>query len=120
MLATTFGFSQVGINTTNPKGALDVTSDDLGLVLPRVTRIEDVTNNNSALAENGTIVYDVSRNKTCFRISNIWICMANDASIAVTTPVPGPSPSRSTALQYNFEAAKSESEQKLEQELDNR
>ena len=73
-------------------GALDIVSNNLGLVLPRVTQIEDVTNNNSGLAEDGTIVYDISRNQTCFRISNTWICIANDASIAVTTPVPSAPP----------------------------
>jgi len=91
-LLPTLAHSQVGIGTTDPKGALDVSSTTLGLVLPRVTRIEDVTNNNSGLAEDGTIVYDVSRNQTCFRISSTWICIANNASIAVTTPVPGPPP----------------------------
>jgi hypothetical protein len=84
--------AQVGIGTTDPKGALDVSSSNLGLVLPRVTQLEDVTNNNAGLAEDGTIVYDVSRAKTCFRIANNWICIANDASIAITTPVPGPPP----------------------------
>jgi hypothetical protein len=83
-------FGQVGIGTTNPKGALDIESATLGLVLPRVTRIEDVTNNNTGLAEDGTIVYDVSRNTTCFRISGAWICIANDASISITVPVPAP------------------------------
>jgi len=91
-LIPTLGLTQVGIGTNNPKGALDISSSTLGLVLPRVTSIEDVTNNNSGLAEDGTIVYDVSRNKICFRISSIWICIANDASIAITTPVPGPPP----------------------------
>ncbi|PKA82560.1 hypothetical protein ATE92_0691 [Ulvibacter sp. MAR_2010_11] len=85
-------YGQVGINTTTPKGALDIVSNNLGLVLPRVTQIEDVTNNNSGLAENGTIVYDESRNQTCFRISSTWICIANDASIAVTTPALGTPP----------------------------
>ncbi len=39
--------SQVGINTTNPRGTLDVTSvDNTGLVLPRVSSIEAVTDGN--------------------------------------------------------------------------
>ena len=96
-LLSQIAIAQVGIGTTDPKGALDITSSDLGLVLPRVTRIEDVTNNNSGLAENGTIVYDISRNKTCFRISTTWICIANDASIAITVPVPGPPPLPATS-----------------------
>ncbi len=88
VFCSTFCFGQVGINTTDPKGALDITSSNLGLVLPRVTQLEDVTNNNSGLAEDGTIVYDVSRSKTCFRISSTWICIANDASLAITSTGP--------------------------------
>ncbi len=82
--------AQVGIGTTDPKGALDVSSTNLGLVLPRVTQLEDVTNNNAGLAEDGTIVYDVSRNKTCFRVSSKWICIANDASLTETVVLPAP------------------------------
>ncbi|HPF11135.1 MAG TPA: hypothetical protein PKW08_06390 [Flavobacteriaceae bacterium] len=78
-------YGQVGINTSSPQGALDITSDNLGLVLPRVTSLEDVTNNQAGLAEDGTIVYDVSRAKTCFRVANVWICIANDGTVAVTT-----------------------------------
>jgi len=83
LLLVLFSFTciaQVGIGTTTPLGALDITSDNLGLVLPRVTKIEDVTNNNSGLAEDGTIVYDISREKTCFRIFDSWICLGKDAS----------------------------------------
>ncbi len=90
LLITSVCKAQVGINTTTPLGALDITSDNLGLVLPRITQLEDVTNNNSGLAEDGTIVYDVSRNKTCFRIASTWICIANDASLAITTVIPSP------------------------------
>ncbi|MCB0466271.1 MAG: hypothetical protein KDC78_11470 [Aequorivita sp.] len=102
---STLGYTQVGINTTTPQGALDIVSDDLGLVLPRVTRIEDVTNNNSGLAEDGTIVYDVSRNQTCFRISNTWICIANDASIAITTPAPSVPPLKAPAVKLDNKSA---------------
>jgi hypothetical protein len=90
LLISQLSFAQVGIGTTNPKGALDVSSSTLGLVLPRIDNLETVTNNNSGLAEDGTIVYDVSRNKTCFRIASTWICIASDASIAVTVPTPTP------------------------------
>lgn len=90
VLMSQFAIGQVGIGTTDPKGALDITSSNLGLVLPRVTQLEDVTNNNAGLAEDGTIVYDVSRNKTCFRIANTWVCIADDASLAITTTTPSP------------------------------
>lgn len=85
-------FAQVGIGTTNPQGALDISSSTLGLVLPRVTQLESVTNNNAGLAEDGTVVYDVSRNKTCFRISSTWICLANNATLAIETVSPTPPP----------------------------
>jgi len=84
------GFSQVGINTTTPQGALDIQSDNLGLVLPRVSSLENVTNNNSGLAEDGTVVYDLSRNEICLRIDNKWFCIASDAYIQETTVIPNP------------------------------
>jgi len=73
--------AQIGINTTDPKGALDVTSiDDLGLVIPRVNSLEDVTDNNGNEALNGSLVYDISRQKTCFKINGKWICLGEDSS----------------------------------------
>ena len=74
-------FAQVGINTTNPKGALDVMSiNNTGLVLPRVSAIEDVTNGNSNPPANGTTVFDLSRNTTCFYINNSWSCIDVDVN----------------------------------------
>jgi len=37
-------WSQVGIGTTNPQGALDVASTNTAFIAPRVTSLEDVTN----------------------------------------------------------------------------
>ncbi|MDT0556320.1 FG-GAP repeat protein [Patiriisocius hiemis] len=71
--------AQVGINTTDPKGVLDITSvNNLGLVLPRVSSLEQVTDNNGNNAPNGSVVYDLSREKTCFRINESWVCMGID------------------------------------------
>ena len=53
--------AQVGIGTENPKGALDVDSDDAGIVVPRVANTAAVTN-----PVNGMIIYDLSSN--CFRL----------------------------------------------------
>jgi len=80
LLIPTLGFTQVGIGTNNPKGALDITSTSLSLVLPRVTSIETVTNGSSGTAIDATIVYDVSRNKTCFKIAAKWICLGDNGS----------------------------------------
>jgi len=71
--------AQVGIGTINPKGQLDIESTNLGLVVPRVTSIEDVTDGNGNSAVDGTIVYDKSRNKICFRIEGSWICIGKNA-----------------------------------------
>lgn len=73
--------AQVGINTNDPKGALDITStNNTGLVLPRVTAIENVTDGSGNPPVNGTTVYDISRNTTCFYQNNAWICIDVDAS----------------------------------------
>ena len=45
---------------------LDINSGDLGLLLPRVTSIEDVTDGRGNLAVDITVVYDVSRDKPVF------------------------------------------------------
>jgi len=74
-------YAQVGINTTNPKGALDVTTiNNTGLVLPRVTAIEIVTDGNGNPPVNGTTVYDMSRNTTCFYQNGSWVCIGVDGS----------------------------------------
>lgn len=59
--------AQVGINTTQPKGALDVVSTNSGLIVPRVADINAVT-----APVNGMILYDIY-NK-CIRAyeDNAW------------------------------------------------
>lgn len=81
LLFTSSALAQVGINTTDPKGSLDVTSiNNTGLVLPRVTAIEDVTDGNGNPPVDGTTVYDLSRNSTCFYQNSSWICIGIDGS----------------------------------------
>ena len=73
-------FSQVGIGTTNPQGALDVVStNDTGLVIPRVSSIENVTDGSGGNPVNGTLVYDLSRGTTCFYSNNRWLCVGTDS-----------------------------------------
>lgn len=57
--------SQVGINTTSPKAALDVESSDNGILIPRVQLIDalDVTtilNPNGGALETSTLVYNIA------------------------------------------------------------
>ena len=85
--------AQVGIGTTTPQGALDVVgANDTGLVIPRVSSIENVTDGNGGTPVNGTMVYDISRGTTCFYSNNRWLCVGNDASgtpvLSDQTPVP--------------------------------
>lgn len=73
--------AQVGINTSNPKGALDVTSiNNTGMVIPRVSAVEDVTDGNANPPLNGTTVFDLSRNTTCFYLNNSWVCIEKDSN----------------------------------------
>jgi hypothetical protein len=86
--------AQVGINTTNPQGMLDVNSSTMGIILPRVTSIEDVTNaDGSTPPINGTVVYDVQRDKICQRINNSWVCTGVDNSGVSVTEVERPTES---------------------------
>ena len=73
--------AQVGIGTNDPKGALDITTtNNTGLVLPRVSAIEDVTDGNGNPPVNGTTVFDISRNRTCFYQDNRWLCIGINSS----------------------------------------
>ncbi len=72
---------QVGINTTDPKGTLDITTtNNTGLVIPRVTMIEDVTDGYGNPPVNGTQVFDISRNAMCFYQNDSWVCMGIDSN----------------------------------------
>lgn len=67
--------AQVGVNTLNPKGALDVQSDNQGLVVPRVPSVDSVTDGNGNPAVDGTIVYDTTRKAMMFRIDGGWVSL---------------------------------------------
>jgi hypothetical protein len=69
MLTTGAAIAQVGIGTTNPKGALDVESTQYGLVYPSValtaTNLEDpVVNPTGEVLEVGTTVYNTNMTST--------------------------------------------------------
>lgn len=78
-------FAQVGIGTTNPEGALDITSTNMGLVIPRVPSLEVLTDGNGNPPVNGTVIYDEFRNKTCFKINGKWACTGFDSTGSIVT-----------------------------------
>lgn len=64
-LVTTGAFSQIGIGTTTPNGALDITSTTQGFVIPRVALTANnvmapVTNPNGGNLLDGTMVYNTA------------------------------------------------------------
>ena len=80
VLSTFLAYAQVGINTDQPQGALDITHSDLGLVVPRVSSVNQVTNGNGGAPADGTIVYDNARKAMMFRVDGVWLKLALDAS----------------------------------------
>lgn len=64
-LITSFSFAQVGINTSNPDGMLDLTSTTQGILLPRVELVITsqelpITNPLGGTLEDGTWVYNTA------------------------------------------------------------
>ena len=73
LLASTHLFSQVGIGTTNPEGALDIVSTNSGVIVPRVANVAAV-----AVPVNGMIIYDISSNCIKAYENNAWTnCIYN-------------------------------------------
>jgi hypothetical protein len=72
--------AQIGIGTTTPQGALDVSSNNMGLVIPIVTDLNAVTTPGGDEPVNGTIVFDASNNRLCLRLSGRWSCFGEDGS----------------------------------------
>jgi len=66
---------QIGIGTADPKGVLDINSNDQPIVVPRVSSLQAVTDGQGNPAVNGTVVYDMSKNAICFRTKNKWFCI---------------------------------------------
>jgi FG-GAP repeat len=72
-------YSQVGIGTATPEGELDVTTtNDLGIVLPRVSSVENVTNGNGGNPVDGTLVFDTSLGMPCVYTNAKWVCFGFD------------------------------------------
>lgn len=66
-------YTQVGIGTTDPKGALDVNSSTQGLVIPRVSDYSLVTTPDGSPAVDGTLVYDTTLKQLVIRIDGSWV-----------------------------------------------
>ena len=85
-------FAQVGVGTTTPEGALDVTSTISGLVLPRVANTGAVTNPQGGAVVNGTMVYDLSANCVKVYQNGVWsdcIVGNNAAPVASSVTISG-------------------------------
>lgn len=81
LLSTSICIAQVGIGTTSPEGALDIVStNDTGVVIPRVSSINNVTDGQGNPPANGTLVYDLSKNAICFYLNQKWACMGFSTS----------------------------------------
>jgi len=79
-LITTTLNAQVGIGTTTPQGALDVTSNTLGFIVPRVVDYRAVTSADGSNPKNGTIVYDTTSHKLMFYIEGSWISIGKNTA----------------------------------------
>jgi hypothetical protein len=81
-------YSQVGIGTDDPKGALDVASTNFGLIIPRVTDYKLVTTPDGDPPVDGTLVYDTTLNRFLIRIEGSWIYIgknnANEVEVGVS------------------------------------
>ncbi len=80
--------AQVGIGTTSPKGMLDVTATNTGLVLPRVANCLTVTAVDGGTPEKGTVVFDTGRNALCYYVNNRWMCNGLTSEGNFTTYLP--------------------------------
>ena len=81
--------AQVGINTVAPQGTLDVVSvNDTGLVLPRVSSLDAVTDGGGNAPVDGTAVYAVDIDKACFYINTKWICLNSNGTTTIEEPTP--------------------------------
>lgn len=74
LLATTGAFSQVGIGTTDPKGALDIVSSTGGLIIPRVA---DHTTLTVAAAQTGMQVYNTTTKSIWLWDGTAWVVASN-------------------------------------------
>ena len=68
--------AQVGIGTDAPRGILDIHSLDRGLVVPRVSSVNDVSDGSGNAAVDGTIVYDTLRKALLVRMDGMWFSLS--------------------------------------------
>jgi hypothetical protein len=76
-------FSQVGIGTTEPKGALDVHSNatnTLAMIVPRVPDYSLVTSSDGTAPINGSMVYDTTLEQLMFYIEGSWITLGKNTT----------------------------------------
>jgi hypothetical protein len=73
--------AQIGIGTTTPQGALDVNGNNtMGMVIPIVSDLSEVTTPNGSTPVNGTIVFDSTNGRLCFRLEGRWSCFGDDGN----------------------------------------
>lgn len=63
------GNGNVGIGTTNPQGALDVSSTTGALIVPRMTTVQ----RDALTAVNGMIIYNTTTDQFNFREAGAWV-----------------------------------------------
>lgn len=78
-------FSQTGMGTETPEGALDINSPNKnwGLVLPQVDRAENTKNPTGKAIKKGTIVYDLKENCIKYFNGSDW----SGCLVAAPTPI---------------------------------
>ena len=83
-------FGQVGINTSTPRGVLDVFSPqkNQGMVLPSVLNIEEIIDpqTNSTDVPLGTMAYDLGRDAICIKFNNVWQCTSANGQVENIQP----------------------------------
>lgn len=69
MFLCSFSYSQVGVGTTDPKAALDVTSTDSGFIMPRIANHSALT---VTIEQKGMQVFDLATNSIWIWNGTLW------------------------------------------------
>jgi hypothetical protein len=69
-------WANVGIGTTSPQGALDVSSTKGGVIVPRISTLE--RDAPTFIAVNGMIIYNTTTNKFNFYENGAWVTKTNE------------------------------------------
>lgn len=72
LLLSAQAYSQVGINTETPRGALDIKGENMGLVLPSNISPRQVINPQGGSLAEGTIIYDTAMRCIKYYDGNAW------------------------------------------------